>query len=191
MIISKLDLQKPYIHCSVESINTKTPESGLEEGRKEPGTRMRPHHNPDEIIDGRPKWSSIKVVRPERNVGDDEETSAKEEILDFDRLNPHRSFVAEFESEFDNTDWRYNQTVLKMVADLGCETTVTLGNTRLKPDDDKKYLDEYLNWQKYKKEILFKNSPRVRLKRLKADKMPKVQHHKIISKILRKNSLYI
>ena len=152
--------------------------------------RQRKHHNPDEIIDGRPKWCNIKVVRPARDVEDDEGKSREEETLDFDRLNPHRSFVAEFESEFDNADWRYNQTLLKMVADLNCETTVTLGNTRLKPEDETKYLEEYLKWQKYKKEVLFKNTPQVRLKRLKAEKMAKVQHHKIISKILRKNSLY-
>ena len=197
MIISKLELKEPYIYCSVEPININTPESGKKEGWKETEgnplkmRRRRQHHNPDEIIDGRPKWCTIKVVRPERNVGDDEESFMKEETLDFDRLNPHRSFVAEFESEFDNSDWRYNHTLLKMVADLNCETTVTLGNIRLNPDDEKKYLDEYLQWQKYKKDIPFKNWPRVRLKKLKADKMVKVQHHKIIEKILRKNSLYI
>ena len=196
MIISKLELQKPYIYCSIEPVYMDTPESGVEESRKDSAEKSLPkrrrlHHNPDEIIDGRPKWCAIKVVRPEREVGEDEEKLIKEETLDFDRLNPHRSFVAEFESEFDNSDWRYNHTLLKMVADLNCETTVTLGNTRLKPDDEKKYLDEYLKWQKYKREILFKNSPRVRLKRLKADKMVKVQHHKILSKILRKNSLYV
>ena len=197
MIISKLELKKPYIYCSVEPININTPESGMKEGWKESGgnplkvRRRRQHQNPDEIIDGRPKWCTIKVVRPEKTVGDNEESLIKEETLDFDRLNPHRSFVAEFESEFDNSDWRYNHTLLKMVADLNCETTVTLGNARLKPDDEKKYLDEYFKWQKYKKDIPLKNCPRVRLKKLKADKMVKVQHHKIIEKILRKNSLYV
>ena len=178
IVISKLNSVNPHIFCSVDPIKTweraESTEEKLEESRK------RYHHNPDEIIDGRPKWSSIKVLRP---------GVEPEETLDFDRLNPHRSFVAEFEDEFDNTDWRYNKTVLRMTADLGCETTVTLGDSRLTIEDDKKYLEEYWEWQNRKRE-LSQFSPQVRLKKMKTDKMVKIRKSRIISKILRKNFLY-
>lgn len=167
LIISKLNSASPKIVCYVEPA-------------KEPAlVRKRSHHNPDEIIDGRPKWCEMKVSRP----------GGQEETLDFDRLNPHRSYVSEFEEEFDNTDWRYNKTLLKMVADLSCETTVTLGDSKINSTDEKKYLAEYLEWQKYKKEIS-QNSPKVRLKKMKADKTVKIRQNKIISKILRKDFLY-
>ena len=173
IIINKLNSATPKIVCYVELAKDSTVDEEKCVARK------RQHHNPDEIIDGRPKWCGITVSRP----------GGKEETLDFDRLNPHRSFVAEFEDEFDNTDWRYNNTLLKMVADLNCETTVTLGDSKINPADEKKYLDEYLVWQEYKREIS-QNSPKVRLKKMKADKTVKIRENKIISKILRKDFLY-
>ena len=36
----------------------------------------------------------------------------------FDTLNPHQTFVQEFEDRLDNKDWAYNHTILKMMADL-------------------------------------------------------------------------
>ena len=168
----------PHIICSVEKTPYSENNAPVEHGDSQINVRKRSHHNPDEIIDGRPKWCAIKVAR-----------SGEEETLDFDRLNPHRSFVAEFEEEFDNTDWRYNNTVLKMMADLNCETIVTLGDRKLKPDDEKKYFQEYYEWQQFKKEVS-QNPPRVRLRKMKADKTVKIRQTKIISKIPRKDFLY-
>ena len=200
MIVNKPE--KNYVYCSVEPRDTWNRVEKGEEERKEsaadPRNKIKPspvrkHHNPDEIIDGRPKWSEIKVMREENKFNKDDFQS--EEILDFDRLNPHRSFVAEFEDEFDNIDWRYNHTVLKMMADLNSETVVALGDKKLDPEAEKKYMEEYQSWQRYKRENQH-SYPHVRLKRLKADKMVKVKQYKIIAKNLRKssvhcNSLYI
>merc|ERR1711971_220496 len=55
--------------------------------------------NPDEIIDGRPKWSKIRQKRKgknkklplEDNDKEDEEESDQVDELDFDRLNPPES----------------------------------------------------------------------------------------------------
>ena len=135
IVVPKLEQENPYVFCSVEpSATWNRVESAVE---KENGAEndiksnlKRKHHNPDEIIDGRPKWSNIKILHGGgRNGADD----IKEESLDFDRLNPHRSFVPEFEDQFENTDWVYNHTVLKMLADLNSETAVVLGNNRLDP----------------------------------------------------------
>ena len=137
IVVPKLEQENPYVFCSVEPSATwdrveAAVEKELTEGTEsdiKPNLK-RKHHNPDEIIDGRPKWSKIKVLHGGgRNGADD----IKEESLDFDRLNPHRSFVPEFEDQFENTDWVYNHTVLKMLADLNSETAVVLGNNRLDP----------------------------------------------------------
>ena len=99
---------------------------------KKEDKRSRKNHNPDEIIDGKPKWSEMKFVRKRRRSnGEDIE---HEDSFDFDRLNPHRTFVQEFEDQLDNTDWVYNNTVLKMMSDLNSETLVTLGDARLPPE---------------------------------------------------------
>jgi len=203
MVVSKLERENPYVYCSVEPVETWKRIDAIEEKKKnkeeeedeeEENTNdtykenlVRKHHNPDEIIDGRPKWSEMKVIHHKKK---DDDISNQEEHFDFDRLNPHRTFIPEFEDEFDNTDWVYNHTVLKMMADLTSETAVVLGNTRLDEDKDRKYMEEYREWQKYKRENKH-TYPHVRLKRLKADKMVKIKQFKIIAKNLRKNSIYV
>ena len=201
MVVNKLEQENPYVFCSVEPVETWKRIDAIEEMKKiredesedeeEIDTvklnLVRKHHNPDEIIDGRPKWSEMKVIHSKSK---DDDLSKKEEHFDFDRLNPHRTFIPEFEDEFDNTDWVYNHTVLKMMADLNSETAVVLGNTRLDAEKDKKYMEEYQEWQKYKRENKH-TYPHVRLKKLKADKMVKIKQFKIIAKNLRKNSIYV
>ena len=102
----------------------------------------------------------MKFVRKRRLYGEDVE---HEDCFDFDRLNPHRTFVQEFEDSLDNTDWAYNHTVLKMMADLNSETLVTLGDSRLKPDLEEKMFKEYEEWEKYKRENKH-TYPQVKLK---------------------------
>jgi len=186
IVINKLNQDDPYVYCSIEPSETWQRIAKMEE-QKEGFTipsMIRKSHNPDEIIDGRPKWSAMKVIRNE--VG-----NSKEESFDFDRLNPHRTFIQEFEDKYDNSDWVYNNTVLKMLSDLNSETVVVLGNTRLDAESEKKHMTEYLEWQKYKRENKH-TYPHVRLKKLKADKLIKTNHYKIISKNLRKSqTLYI
>ena len=155
-VISKLDQDSPYVYCSLEpesEWNTTLPickkeeveyyEPGVDDIKgikvketlnylKKEDKRSRKNHNPDEIIDGKPKWSEMKFVRKRRRSnGEDIE---HEDSFDFDRLNPHRTFVQEFEDQLDNTDWVYNNTVLKMMSDLNSETLVTLGDARLPPE---------------------------------------------------------
>ena len=143
-MISKLDQDSPYVYCSLEpesEWNTTLPickkeeveyyEPGVDDIKeikvketlnylKKEDNRSRKNHNPDEIIDGKPKWSEMKFVRKRRRSnGEDIE---HEDSFDFDRLNPHRTFVQEFEDQLDNTDWVYNNTVLKMMSDLNSES---------------------------------------------------------------------
>ena len=74
----------------------------------------------------------------------DEVDVEHEDTFDFDRPNPHRNFVQEFEDSFDNTDWAYNNTMLKMMANLNSKALVTLGDSRLRPDLEEKMLEESL-----------------------------------------------
>ena len=58
-------------------------------------------------------------------------------------------------------------------------------------ESEKKHMTEYLEWQKYKRENKH-TYPHVKLKKLKADKLIKTNHYKIIAKNLRKSqTLYI
>ena len=126
----------------------------------------------------------MRFVRNRRLDGEDIE---HEDCFDFDRLNPHRTFVQEFEDSLDNTDWAYNHTLLKMMADLNSETLVTLGDSRLKPNLNEKMLKE---WEKYKQENKH-NYPQVKLKRLKLDKLVKsYKISKSVTKSLRKSPIH-
>merc|ERR1719354_287568 len=172
ILVSKLEEKSPRVYCSVEteaawnniSGRTQVKDPGAEhfeltpvrteeddlnplncpiKEESEANLSSRKHQNPDEIIQGRSKWTEMRFVRKRRLDGEDVE---HEDCFDFDRLNPHRTFVQEFEDSLDNTDWAYNHTVLKMMADLNSETMVTLGDSRLKPDLEEKMLKEHAEW---------------------------------------------
>ena len=64
----------------------------------------------------------MRFVRKRRLNGEDVH---HKDCFDFDRLNPHQTFV----QEFDNKDWAYYHTALKMMADLNSEMMVTLGDS--------------------------------------------------------------
>ena len=215
-LISKLEQKSPRVYCSVETeaawnsipVRTQVKQPGAEsfeltpvktneddsyppncpaKEESEANLPSRKHQNPDEIIEGRPKWTEMRFVRKRRLDGEDVE---HEDCFDFDRLNPHRTFVQEFEDSLDNTDWAYNHTVLKMMADLNSETLVTLGDSRLKPDLEEKMLKEYEEWEKYKRDNKH-NYPQVKLKRLKSDKLVKsYKITKIVTKSLRKSPIH-
>ena len=85
----------------------------------------------------------MRFVRKQRL---DEVDVEHEDTFDFDWLNPHRTFVQEFEDSFDTTEWAYNNTVLKMMANLNSKALVTLGDSRLRPNLEEKMLEESL-WQ--------------------------------------------
>ena len=214
ILVSKLEQKEPCVYCSVEMEaawnripvikKEELPEAEYyediqltpvktEEDDSDPNCAIvdeseanpsRKNQNPDEIIEGRSKWTEMRFVRKRRLYGEDVE---HEDCFDFDRLNPHRTFVQEFEDSLDNTDWVYNHTVLKMMADLNSETLVTLGDSRLKPDLEERMLKEHAEWEKYKRENKH-TYPQVKLKRLKSDKLVKsYKITKIVTKSLRKS----
>ena len=189
MIIPKLESSPPFIFCSVTSKETLERIETIDNDTKEKNPSIsfkRAHHNPDEIIEGRPKWSKIKLLRKSDILKHGEE-KVEEEILDFDRLNPHRSNVPEFDDNFDNTDDAYQKVVLKMMADLQSETVVILGNSRLVPEKDKKHMKEFLDWEKYKKDHNLQSADFVTKKKSKVDERLKIKN-KIITKNPRKVS---
>eukprot|EP00090_Calanus_glacialis_P010584 TRINITY_DN19004_c0_g1_i2.p1 TRINITY_DN19004_c0_g1~~TRINITY_DN19004_c0_g1_i2.p1 ORF type:complete len:588 (-),score=148.81 TRINITY_DN19004_c0_g1_i2:43-1806(-) len=192
MVIPKLESSPPFIFCSITSNETlariETCDSKIEEGSPRVSFK-RKHHNPDEIIEGRPKWSKIKMLRKSKvqtqnEKGTTVEEKVEEEILDFDRLNPHRSNVPEFDDNFENTEERYQKVVLKMMADLQSESVVTLGDCRLGPEQDKEYMDSFLKWEKYKKENKIYSSDFITKKKSKVDERLKV---KVKNRIITKN----
>ena len=86
--------------------------------------------NPDEIIEGRPKWPKFKQLKKRKH--DKDERTVKEEF-DFDRLNPHRVTIFDLDDNLDNDKGQYQKVALKMLADLQVDTFVTLGDMRLTP----------------------------------------------------------
>ena len=49
--------------------------------------KERRHHNPDDIIDGKPKWSNVVIVR--------DMLGSNNRMLNVDRLNPSRAEIEE------------------------------------------------------------------------------------------------
>jgi len=189
MVINKLESSPPFIFLSITSNETikRVERYECQNEIESPSISFkRKHHNPDEIIEGKPKWSKIKILRKskiKREVSE-KEKKMDEEILDFDRLNPHRSDVPEFDDNFDNTEERYQRLVLKMMADLQTETMVTLGDCRLDPEQDMKYSEEFSKWEKYKKENKIYSSDFITKKKSKVDERLKV---KVKNRIITKN----
>ena len=56
----------------------------------------RRHHTPDEIINGKPKWSKAVIVR--EKVSKKDETQNK--TINIDRLNPTRAEMEELDDNF-------------------------------------------------------------------------------------------
>jgi len=104
-------------------------------------TVPRKTYNPDEIINGRPKWAKITKKDPK---------TGEETTIEFDRLNPHRTQIEEFD-QMENNDDQFQKVGLTMMADFQSETLVTLGDAKLKPEDDQKYVKEYQEWEDCKK----------------------------------------
>jgi len=189
MVINKLESSPPFIFLSITSNETiqRVERYDSQNEIESPSISFkRKHHNPDEIIEGKPKWSKIKVLRKSKIKKEENEKEKKveEEILDFDRLNPHRSDVPEFDNNFDNTEERYQRLVLRMMADLQTETMVTLGDCRLDAEQDTKYSEEFLKWEKYKKDNKIYSSDFITKKKSKVDERLKV---KVKNRIITKN----
>ena len=145
MVIPKLDLVPPFISCMVTSEDTRRRLQALARERVETEEHVETNSvvqidkqpcNPDEIIDGRPKWSKIRQLRKrklKKTVSKDnsQEEGEEEVVLDFDRLNPHRMFITELDESFENKGGEYQKVALKMMADLQVDTFVPIGDSRL------------------------------------------------------------
>ena len=107
----------------------------------------RPTHPPDQIIKGKPKWTEIGIKRVSKGI--EEETE-----FNVDRLNPSRHLIEEIETSCsgpDNAEAEDTQRVIvNMMCDLKCELLVTLGDSRLDPDTEKKYMEKHEEWECYK-----------------------------------------
>ena len=171
MIVAKLEEDPAHITCIITSMETQerlealerdhqavagadgVDDDGEEEGRKKPC-------NPDEIIDGRPKWSKIRQKRKatmtkKKTLLLEDEDDEKEEIvqvddLDFDRLNPHRLFIPELDDNFENKNGEYQKVALKMMADLQVDTFVPIGDSRLGAEVEAKARREMEEWEEFK-----------------------------------------
>jgi hypothetical protein len=154
MVIPKLEAEPAYITCVVTSEETRGRLEVLaRQGREHPEGASEVVEeqpcNPDEIIDGRPKWSKLRQVRKRRHKTDTEEEEV-EEVLNFDRLNPHRSHIPEMDDNFENGRGEYQRVALKMMADLQVKTCVPLGDIRLGPEVEARARREMEEWQDFK-----------------------------------------
>ena len=102
--------------------------------------KARPTHPPDQIIKGKPKWLEVKVTSKD----------CKETPFHIDRLNPSRHLVEDIETSWRDSAEDAQRVVVNMMSDLNCELLVTLGDARLDPDTEKKYLDQHEEWERYK-----------------------------------------
>ena len=122
----------------------------------------RKHHPPDQIIDGKPKWSEIDLIRksdePEKKSGE----------LNIDRLNPSRHLIDEIEESCGEKSEETQRVLVNMMSDLKCELVgmnkvfiandpifesdylVTLGDCLLDPEKEKREMEKYLEWENFK-----------------------------------------
>jgi len=121
-----------------------------------PAEYTRKHHPPDDILlDGKPKWAEIKLkVKEESSVG---HKKVFEREISIDRLNPTRKMLKEIDEGFKDDAEETQKVLVNMMADLQCELVVTLGGSRVDSKVEEKLLEEYKNWECYKKKHNIKN----------------------------------
>ena len=108
--------------------------------------RVRAHQPPDFIINGKPKWTDIQMTE---NPGK-KDCLGSEETHVVDRLNPSRNMISSIESEYEEKAENTQKVMVNMMCDLKCELLVTLGDSRLDPDTEKKYMEKHEEWECYK-----------------------------------------
>ena len=99
----------------------------------------RVHHPPDQIINGKPKWTEIIVNKQ------NEETE-----LNIDRLNPSRNMLEEIESACEERAEDTQKVLVNMMSDLKCELLVTLGDAKLDLATEQKFMEKHNEWENYK-----------------------------------------
>ena len=173
MIVAKLEEDPAHITCVITSMETQERLEALEKDHQavagadavdddgEREERRKKPCNPDEIIDGRPKWSKIRQKRKAATkkkklpLKDEDDVEENKEIvqvdeLDFDRLNPHRLFIPELDDNFENKNGEYQRVALKMMADLQVDTFVPIGDSRLGAEVEAKARRDMEEWEEFK-----------------------------------------
>jgi len=168
MIVPRLDEDPAHISCILTSKETQRRLEALAREQPEKPDLIEAEAekkpcNPDEIIDGRPKWSKIRQKRKgkkkklplEKEDEEEDEESDQVDELDFDRLNPHRIFIPELDDNFENKNGEYQKVALKMMADLQVDTFVPIGDSRLGLEVEARARREMEEWEEFKVKYSF------------------------------------
>ena len=190
-VVARLQAEQPFVSCRIISEETRSRvEALVREGRGEQEQVQEQEEvqpcNPDEIIDGRPKWSKICQLRRSRVGGVEEE---QVDDLAFDRLNPHRIFIPELDDNFENKNGEYQKVALKMLADLQVRTVVTLGDARLGEEVEARARREREEWEEFKVKYSYVAEERVEeraVQRKKTGGKVKSSKRSILAKTMRK-----
>lgn len=108
--------------------------------------RVRVHHPPDFIINGKPKWTEIQMTEQHGQT----DSSGCEETHVVDRLNPSRNMISSIESEYGESAENTQKVMVNMMTDLRCELVVTIGDARLTEEQENKLMTEHRQWEEYK-----------------------------------------
>jgi len=191
-VVARLQAEQPFVSCRIVSEETRSRvEALVKEGRGEQDVQVHEEEevrpcNPDEIIDGRPKWSKIRQLRRSR-VG--EVVEEQVDTLAFDRLNPHRIFIPELDDNFENKNGEYQKVALKMLADLQVGTVVTLGDARLGEEVEARARREREEWEEFKVKYSYVAEEKVEeraVQRKKTGGKVKSTKRSILAKTMRK-----
>ena len=106
----------------------------------------RVHHPPDQIINGKPKWTDISIHRRGENSVDED----KNVDFSIDRLNPSRKLIDEIETSCEEKAEDTQKVLVNMMSDLKCELVVTLGDSRLDAEKEKPLIEKFNEWEIYK-----------------------------------------
>ena len=112
--------------------------------------RVRVHHPPDFIINGKPKWTEIQMTEQHGQT----DSSGCEETHVVDRLNPSRNMIPSIESQYGESAENTQKVMVNMMTDLRCELVVTLGDARLSEEQENKLLEEHRQWEEFKVGVL-------------------------------------
>ena len=112
--------------------------------------RVRVHHPPDFIINGKSKWTDIKMTEQLGQTG----SSGSEERHVVDRLNPSRNMISSIESQYGESAENIQKVMVNMMTALRCELVVTLGDARLSEEQENKLIAENRQWEEFKVGLL-------------------------------------
>jgi len=135
----------------------------------------RKHYHPDEIANGKPKYTTFKMRRIyqifetasdnpkdkegnevcEKNNEDenclDKDLNINEEEVEFDREHPERLKLPNDKDMNEEKQKEENKVFLNMMADLQTETLVLIGDSRLNPTLEAEHLKKMKEWEDWKK----------------------------------------